>query len=300
LPYPAIPSLPQLFAARRRCSTSTFDINLFPFDRSHIDSIHLISLSLDPLLRTPHVVHLLATPSIFARSFASRSAQPIPSALQSITIMAGVADEGISTLWRVRKTVHAMLLERGYVLTQKDLSMTLDEFKAEKGENPVRESLTILASKKDNPADQIFVFWANDEKLGVAPVKNYVTRMDKEDISRAILILRRGITTFAKRILLEMAHPADPTKPRRVVELFEELELLVNITEHIFVPKHQLLTDEEKKTLLAKYKLKETQLPRIQHIDPIARFYGLQKGNVVKIIRPSETAGRYVTYRLVV
>lgn len=96
----------------------------------------------------------------------------------------------------------------------------------------------------------------------------------------AILILKKGITTFAKRILTEMANPSDPSKPRCIIELFEELELLVNITQHIYVPKHQLLTDEEKKTLLAKYKLKETQLPRIQIIDPIARFYGLQKGNV--------------------
>jgi DNA-directed RNA polymerase I, II, and III subunit RPABC1 len=124
--------------------------------------------------------------------------------------------------------------------------------------------------------------------------------MEKEKITRAILILKRGITMFAKRAVTEMANPADASKPRRIVELFEELELLVNITEHVFVPRHILLNEEEKRVLLAKYKLKETQLPRIQHIDPIARFYGLQKGNVVKIIRPSETAGRYVTYRLVV
>lgn len=36
------------------------------------------------------------------------------------------------------------------------------------------------------------------------------------------------------------------------IEAFSEAELLVNITQHILVPQHKVLTNEEKKDLLSK------------------------------------------------
>ena len=41
------------------------------------------------------------------------------------------------------------------------------------------------------------------------------------------------------------------------------------------------MTAEEKAELLARYKLKENQLPRIQQGDPVARYFGLKRGQVI-------------------
>ena len=139
----------------------------------------------------------------------------------------------------------------------------------------------------------MYVFFPpKDEKVNIKLIRRYAERMKEENIQRAILVVPNELTPSARAVLTEMAS-------KFLIESFREEELLVNITEHELVPKHVKLSVDEKDKLLKRYRVKESQLPRIQITDPIARYYGLRRGDVVKILRPSETAGRYVTYRLV-
>jgi DNA-directed RNA polymerases I, II, and III subunit RPABC1 len=194
-------------------------------------------------------------------------------------------------LFRVFRTITNMLSKRGYMTTKEMREMTPALFKARYGEFPSRESLTLLVEKADDETNQLFVFFPEDEKVGVKPIKVYTDRMRAENVANAIMVLRVDITPFAKQAVQEMS---DSFR----IEHFKEAELLVDITNHALVPEHQVLTPNEKSELLKRYRLKETQLPRIQPNDPVARYYGMKRGMVVKIIRPSETAGRYVTYRI--
>uniref|UniRef100_A0A6U3AN53 DNA-directed RNA polymerases I, II, and III subunit RPABC1 n=2 Tax=Lotharella globosa TaxID=91324 RepID=A0A6U3AN53_9EUKA len=200
-------------------------------------------------------------------------------------------NDELEKLFRVRKTVLEMLMARGYMVPDDDKNMELKEFK-DKFRGSARDILKVFAYKdRDDPASRIFVFWNDDKKLNRQSLTSYEQRMTHHKVTRAIIVVQNQITTVAKTVI------ENYNKFR--IEVFMEGELLVNITKHRYVPTHQVLTEKEKQALLTKYHLKETQLPRMQLSDPISRFYGLDRGQVVKIYRPSETAGKYVTYRVV-
>ena len=59
----------------------------------------------------------------------------------------------------------------------------------------------------------------------------------------------------------------------------------MDITSHKLVPRHQVLTPAEKQDLLARYKIDTYQLPKIRVVDPVARYFGLMPGQVLKISR---------------
>jgi len=74
----------------------------------------------------------------------------------------------------------------------------------------------------------------------------------------------------------------------------------VEITTHILVPNHSKLTVEEAHALLEKLNISINQLPKILKSDPAIRNLNAEPGDVIKIVRSSQTTGTSDYYRMVI
>ncbi|KAJ7220044.1 DNA-directed RNA polymerase RPB5 subunit [Mycena pura] len=196
-------------------------------------------------------------------------------------------------LWKVNRTIHELVKDRGFQVSDDEITMDLQTFREQFASNGSvdRNRLNFYTNSRANPADQIFVFFSEERNVGVKTMRKLLSILEEKAIQRGVIVFPLTMTSSARKVITAMAQ-------QYRLEEFSESDLLVNIVHHTLVPRHDVLSPEEKKLLLEKYRLKETQLPRIQLADPVARYYGLRRGQVVKITRPSETSGRYASYRI--
>ncbi|MCJ1465726.1 DNA-directed RNA polymerases II 24 kDa polypeptide (RNA polymerase II subunit 5) [Pseudocyphellaria aurata] len=244
------------------------------------------------------------------------------------------AERDLTRLWRAWRTIHEMCQDRvcvknlpnvvanitrlmrnrlgqGYELSEEEVRISLDDFRdkfADANGAPDRKKMTFsarptaamldkytnipTASQPNPPPPSIGTVWiefSSETSIGIKQMRTFAQHINQHNFHTGILVTQASITPAAMKIV--------PVVLPSVIETFQEQDLLVNITHHELVPKHVLLSPEEKRRLLERYRLKESQLPRIQTGDPVAKYLGLKRGQVVKIIRKSETAGRYASYR---
>lgn len=208
-------------------------------------------------------------------------------------------DRSTSRLWRAYRTVKEMVRDRGYYIPQDEIEMPLEQFREKFCDSmgiPQRKLMSFQASPRQEELEKygdlgpLWVEFCDEPSVGIQTMKNFCAHIADKNFSTGVFIYQDSLTPSATKAVVA-AEPA-------TIEIFQESDIIVNITHHELVPKHIRLSNEEKVDLLKRYRLKESQLPRIQSQDPVARYLGLKRGQVVKIVRRSETAGRYASYRI--
>lgn len=83
-------------------------------------------------------------------------------------------------------------------------------------------------------------------------------------------------------------------------EVFWEDELMINLVDSNLIPKHIVLSEEEKEECMNTYQIKKRNLSRIFITDPVARYYNMKINDIVRIERYSINSGINISYRIIV
>lgn len=128
-------------------------------------------------------------------------------------------------------------------------------------------------------------------------------------------ILSRMYKKDLDKIAKDIDIPKNRTKDEMIVELVKKLTLddirkyyseisgeeKVNVLKHSLVPKHRIISEEEKGKLMKKYRILHLkQLPKLKVLDPAVMAVGGAIGDVIEVTRKSVIAGEHKYYRLVV
>ena len=69
---------------------------------------------------------------------------------------------------------------------------------------------------------------------------------------------------------------------------------------HALIPKHSKLSEKDKKKLFEEYNVGYKELPKILKTDPAIAHLDVKSGDIIKIERNSQTAGKSIFYRGVI
>lgn len=137
--------------------------------------------------------------------------------------------------------------------------------------------------------------------VGIVLMNGLYKLMKEKGLDRVIVITEGRYTHAVKKGAKERNEEAlkQGTK-NKPIELIPTTFPVFDIFNHVLVPKHEILNEEERQQILAKYKVHPYQIPQIKSIDPVVKAIGAIPGDVLRIIRKSQTAGEHITYRYVV
>ena len=169
------------------------------------------------------------------------------------------------------------------------------------------QSLSFTVSKKDDPTKICQVRYDRITRPRLEQFLNDIDDNASEN-TEVVVMLDIPITDAHHAAALKqyMKYKDEPTerneKVRRKlrVSFFSIYMLVNNPMNHVLVPKHEIIPEAEHKALMdSMYITSKSKFPEIKfHIDPIARCIGAVPGDIVKITRPSASAGEAIIYRV--
>lgn len=199
----------------------------------------------------------------------------------------------------VYKKLLKMLEHRGYVIGECEKEMDFMEFCVMYDQEFVACSSNatdrIVIAVQGPNVEPMLIFFPKEEKVGIKPLKTYSEKMNQIGISRLMIVYAKTITPHARQFIQDSIISSS----KYSFQYFSFQQLMDDIIDHTYVPKHRKLKPEEKEDFLKTRSLKTKNLPKLSIYEPISQYYQFSMGDVIEINRCGD-AGPYKEYRVVV
>lgn len=114
-----------------------------------------------------------------------------------------------------------------------------------------------------------------DSRLGIKQIRDYQELRKSDPTTDFIIVSMCSPTPAALKCIAESAE---------WLSFFKCNEVVQNVTKHCLVPKHTLLSDSDRETLIRRLKIPNVEvLPQMLTTDPVSRYYNFQPGTVVRL-----------------
>ena len=213
-------------------------------------------------------------------------------AAASAAILYGNASGTITSIYKSRTNLLALLKAQGYDVSQYD-NFGMNEVHAMN----TNKQLDIMVVNESG--QKAYVKYHLGKPLRRDNITEYVDdlyqlekTLSKQD---SLIIVMKSEMNDTNIAVLNQIWEQDGIH----IVIFSLDRLQFNILEHTYVPKHTILTVEETQAMMTKYNIAHLDmLPNISRYDPVAMAIGMRPGQVCRIDRFSKTAVSTPYYRI--
>jgi DNA-directed RNA polymerase I, II, and III subunit RPABC1 len=199
----------------------------------------------------------------------------------------------ITMIHKSRQTVLELLKAQQYDTSEYE-NFGVNEVHAMYTNKDVPKQLDMILSTKQvlSKKKTVYVKYHLGKTLRVENIQDYVDdlfnieQILNKKTDTLIIILKQDMNQTLMNILNEFWD-----RHGIFIILFSLERLQFNILEHQYVPKHVILTEDERTEMFKRYNILDVKnLPDISRFDPVAQAIGMRPGEICRIERPSKTS----------
>ena len=185
-----------------------------------------------------------------------------------------------------------------YIYDSKDTKITLTDIR-----KLLKDIYTNQAYYKNGKIDLDLHILIIKKKILKIEENIFIKKIPFENMDGVNEVKVKGLfETITKKLEDKLENKEELKTKEPNIEYYDTENLMINITKHDIMPKFEIYnTDEKKKEILDILdNINPILFPKMLITDPVAKYYNLKIGDLIKIKRTSPLSGEAISFRIII